>query len=145
MPFSSGPQSYPAWGSCLMSQLFTSGGQSTGVSALASVLDEYSGLVSFRTYWSDHLGVQGNLKGLLQHCRSKESILQFSAFFMVQLSHLYMTTGKTILLIIKWQPIPVSLPGKSHGWKSLVGYSPWSFKESDMTERLHTQLSLSAK
>ena len=60
--------------------------------------NEYSGLISFRMDWLDLLAVQGNLKSLLQHHSSKTSILQCSAFFMVQLSHLYMTTGKTIAL-----------------------------------------------
>ena len=58
----------------------------------------YSGLISFRTNWFDLLAVQGTLKSLLQHHSSKASILQQSAFFMVQLSHPYMTTGKTIAL-----------------------------------------------
>ena len=57
---------------------------------------EYSGLIYFRTDWADLLVVQGTLKSLLQHHSSKASILQCSAFFMVQLSHPYMTTGKTI-------------------------------------------------
>ena len=57
---------------------------------------EYSWLISFRTDWLDLLAVQGTLKSLLQHYSSKASILQCSAFFMVQLSHPYMTTGKTI-------------------------------------------------
>ena len=58
--------------------------------------NEYSGLISFRIDWLDFLVVQGTLKSLLQHHSSKASIFQCSAFFMVQLSHLYMTTGKTI-------------------------------------------------
>ena len=58
--------------------------------------NEYSGLISFRMDWLDLLAVQGTLKSLLQHHSSKASILWHSAFFMVQLSHLYMTTGKTI-------------------------------------------------
>ena len=57
--------------------------------------NEYSGLISFRMDWLDLLAVQGTLKSLLQHHSSKASILQCSAFFMVQLSHPYMTTGKT--------------------------------------------------
>ena len=61
--------------------------------------NEYSGLISFRMDWLDLLAVQGTLKSLLQHQSSKASILQFSAFFIVQLSHPYMTTGKTIALI----------------------------------------------
>ena len=58
--------------------------------------NEYSGLISFRIDWLDLLAVQGTLKSLPQHHSSKASILQLSAFFMVQLSHPYMTTGKTI-------------------------------------------------
>ena len=60
--------------------------------------NEYSGLISFRMDWLDLLAVQGILKSLLQHQRSKASILQCSAFFIVQLSRPYMTTGKTIVL-----------------------------------------------
>ena len=59
---------------------------------------KYSGLISFRIDWLDLLALQGTLKSLLQHHGSKTSILQYSAFFMVQLSHPYMTTGKTIAL-----------------------------------------------
>ena len=59
---------------------------------------EYSGLISFRVGWMDLLAVQGTLKSLLQHHSSKASILWLSAFFIVQLSHPYMTTGKTIAL-----------------------------------------------
>ena len=61
--------------------------------------NEYSGLISFRMYWLDLLAVQGTLESLLQHCSSKPSILWHSAFFIVQLSHPYMTTGKTIALL----------------------------------------------
>ena len=61
--------------------------------------NEYSGLISFRTEWFDLLAVQGTLKSL-QHHSSKASIIRCSAFFMVQLSHLYMTTGKTIALTL---------------------------------------------
>ena len=60
--------------------------------------NDYSGLISFRMDWLDFLAVQGTLKSLLQHHSSKESILQCSAFFIVQLLHPYMTTGKTIAL-----------------------------------------------
>ena len=60
--------------------------------------NEYSGLISFRMDWLDLLAVQGALKSLLQHHSSKASILRPSAFFIVQLSHPYMTTGKTIAL-----------------------------------------------
>ena len=82
-----------------MSQLFVSGGQSIGVSASnISPSNEHSGLISFRMDWLDLLAVQGTLKSLLQHHSSKASILWHSAFFTVQLSHPYMTTGKTIAL-----------------------------------------------
>ena len=60
--------------------------------------NEYSGLISFRMDWLDLLAVQGTLKSLLQHHSSKASILRHSAFFIVQLSHPYMTTGKTTAL-----------------------------------------------
>ena len=60
--------------------------------------NEYLGLISFRMDWLDLLAVQGTLKSLLQHHSSKASILRRSAFFIAQLSHLYMTTGKTIAL-----------------------------------------------
>ena len=63
--------------------------------------NEYSGLVSFTIDWFALLAVQGTLKSLLQHHSSKASIFQYSAFFMVRLSHPYMTTGKTIALTIR--------------------------------------------
>ena len=66
--------------------------------------NEYSGLISFRMDWLHHLPVQGTLKSLLQHHSSKVSLLQLSAFFIVQLSHPYVTTGETIALTLysKW-------------------------------------------
>ena len=91
---------------------------------------EIPGLISFRMDWLDLLVVQGTLKSLLQHHCSKASILQRSAFFTVQLSYPYMTTGKTIALTIPWvsesevaqscptlnDPMDCSLPGSSiHG------------------------------
>ena len=80
-----------------MSQFFPSGGQSIGVSASTiSPSNGHSGLISFRMDWVDLLAVQGTLKSLLQQHSLKASILSCSAFFMVQLSHPYMTTGKTI-------------------------------------------------
>ena len=79
-----------------MSQLFTSGGQSVGVSASTSVLPMNT--QDFRMDWLDLLAVQGTLKSFLQHRSSKTSILRCSAFFIVQLSHPYMTAGKTIAL-----------------------------------------------
>ena len=97
--FSSHLQSFPASGSCQMSQFFVSGGQSIGVSSFSiNPSNGYSGLISFRMDWLDLLAVQGTPKSLLQHHSSKASILQCSAFFVVQLSHPYMTTGKTIAL-----------------------------------------------
>ena len=94
-PFSSCPQSFPGSGSFPMSQLFASGGQSIAVCFSISPPNEYSGLTSLRM---DLLAVQGTLKNLLQHHSSKASILQCSAFFIVQLSHPYTTTGKNIAL-----------------------------------------------
>ena len=109
--------------------------------------NEHPGLITFRMDWRDLLAVQGTLRSLLQHHSSKASVLWHSAFFTVQLSHSYMSTGKTIALtkrnfvgkvmplllmlsrlVIRrrqWHPTPVLLPGKSYGWRSLVGYSPW--------------------
>ena len=86
-----------------MSQLFAKGGQSIGVSASASVLPMNTQDCSPLgwTDWLDLPEVQGTLKSLLQYHSSKASIIQCSAFFIVQLSHPYMTTGKTIALI-RW-------------------------------------------
>ena len=97
-PFSSCPQSLPASRVC-----------SNELALLirwpkhwcSSISPSSSGLISFRIDWFDLLAVQGALKHFLQHHNSKASILQHSAFFMVQLSHLYMTTGKTIALTIQ--------------------------------------------
>ena len=66
----------------------------------SSPSSEYSGLISFRIDWFELIAVQGTLRSLLQHHSSKASILWLSAFFMVQLSHPYMTAGKTIALTI---------------------------------------------
>ena len=99
VPFSSRLQSFLASGSFLMSQFFTSGGQSIGVSASASVLPMNTqdwfplGLTGLTSLQSN-----GFSKNLLQHHNSKASILRLSAFFIVQLSHPYLTTGKTIAL-----------------------------------------------
>ena len=88
---------------------------------------EYSGLISFRMDWLDLLAVQGTLKSLLQHHSSKTSVLRHSAFFIVQLSHPYMTTGKTIALTRR------TFVGKV---VSLL-FNMLSSKEWDMTERLN--------
>ena len=98
IPFSSCLQSFPASGSFQMSQLFASGSQSIGVTASTSVLpmNIQDWLISFRTDWLDLLAVQGTLKSVLQHHSSRASILRRLAFFKVQLSYPYVTTGKTI-------------------------------------------------
>ena len=95
-------QSFPASGSFPVSQLFTSGGQSIGISPSASVLPMslqgwfplgLTGLISLQS--------KGLSRVFLQHHSSKASVLEHSAFFMVQLSHPYMTTGKTIALTVQ--------------------------------------------
>ena len=95
-PFSSCSQAFPAWRSFLMSWLFASGGQRS-----ISPSSEYSGFISLTIDWFDLFAVQGTLKSLLQHQCSKASILWCSACFMVQISHLYMATGKTIALTMQ--------------------------------------------
>ena len=98
VPFSSHLQSFPASGSFQMSRLFTSSGQSIGV----QLQHQYFQRIFRTNFLSDglveFLAVQGTLKSLLQYHSSKASILLCSAFFIVQLSHPYMTTGKTIAL-----------------------------------------------
>ena len=102
IPFSSRLQSFPASGSFQMIQFFAiRWPKYWSFSFSISPSNEYSGLISFRMDWFELLAVQGTLKSLLQHHSSKASILQCSSFFMVQLSHLYMTTGKTIALTIR--------------------------------------------
>ena len=96
--FSSCLQPFPASGSFLMSWLFPSGDQSFSFNSSPS--NEYSGLISFRIDWFDFLADQRILKSLLKHHSSKASVLWLSAFFIVQLSLLYMTTQKTIALTI---------------------------------------------
>ena len=99
IPFSSCLQSCPASESFPMSQFFASDGQSIeSFSFSISPSNEYSGLISFRIDLFDLLAVQGTLKSLLQQHSSKASILRCSGFFIIQLSHSYMTTGKTIAL-----------------------------------------------
>ena len=85
--FSSCLQSFPAPGSFAVSQFFSSGSQNVGASSFSiSPSNEYSVLISFRIDWLDLLAVQGTLKSLLQHHSSKPSILQCSAFYIIQLS-----------------------------------------------------------
>ena len=97
-PFSSCLQSFPASGSFSMSQLFVRQPKYWSFSFNSSPSNEQPGLISFRMDCLDLLPVQGTLKSLLQHHSSKVPIFQCSAFFIVQLSHPYMTTGKTIAL-----------------------------------------------
>ena len=78
--------------------------------------NEYSGLISFRMNWLGLLAVQENLKSLLQYHSSKASILRHSAFFMVQHSHPYMTTGKTMMLLTG---LRVTLKECDHPWRSI--------------------------
>ena len=106
--------------------------------------NEHPGLISFRMDWLDLLAVQGTLKSLLQHHTSKALILQCSAFFTVQLSYPYMTTGKTIALtrqtfvgrvisllfnmlsgLVAMAPHSSTLAWKIHGRRSLLACSPW--------------------
>ena len=98
VPFSSCPQSFPASVFSNESALRIRWPKYWSFSFNISPSNEHPGLVSFKMDWLDLLAVQGTLKSLLQHCSSKASILQCSAFFSVQLSYPYMTTGKTIAL-----------------------------------------------
>ena len=97
IPFSSCLRSFPTSGSFQMSQLFR-WPEYWSFNFNISPSSEHPGLISFRMDWLDLLAVQGTLESLLQHYSSKASVLQCSAFFIVQLSHPYMTTGKTTAL-----------------------------------------------
>ena len=113
IPFSSCPQSPPASGSFPKSQLFTWGGPKYwSFSFSISPSNEHPGLISSRMDWLDLLAVQGTLKSLLQHHSSKASILWRSAFFTVQLSHPYMTTGITIALMRR-----IFVESKTREWR----------------------------
>ena len=101
VPFYSCLQSFPASGSSPMSWFFALVAKVWSFSFSISSSNEYSGLISFTTDWLDLLAVQGTLKSLLQHHSSKASMLQRSAFLIVQLSHPYMTTGK-IIALTRW-------------------------------------------
>ena len=101
VPFSSCLQSFPASRSFSNeSVLYIRGAKYWSFSFSISPSSEYLGLITFRIDWFDLLAVQGTLKSLFQHHSSKASIFRHSVFFTVQLSHLYMTTGKTIALTI---------------------------------------------
>ena len=147
VPFSSCLQTFPNFRVfCSESALHIRRPKDWSFSFNISPSNEHPGLISFKMDWLDLLAVQGTLKSLLQHHSSKASILQGSAFFTVQFSHPYMTSGKTIALtrqtfvdkampllfnmlsrlVItflnrKWQTALVFLPGKSNGQKSLAG------------------------
>ena len=99
VPFSSCPQFFPASGSLNESALRIRWPKYWSFSFNISPSYEHPGLISFRIDWVDLFAVQGTLKSLLQHHSSKASIFRCSAFFIVQLSHPYMTTGKTTTLI----------------------------------------------
>ena len=98
VPFSSCLRSFPASGSVPVSQFFTSVAKVLEFQLQHHSFQWTPGLISFRMDWLDLRAVQGTLKSLLQHHSSKASILRHSAFFIVQLSHPYMTTRKTIVL-----------------------------------------------
>ena len=98
VPFSSCPQSLPASESFPKSQLCMRWPKYWSFNFSVIPSNEHPGLISFRMDWLDLLAVQGTFKSLLQHHSSKASILQHSAFFTVQLSHPYVTAGKTIAL-----------------------------------------------
>ena len=97
--FSFCTQSYSTSGTFPMSQFFASDDQNTGASASASVLPVSDQLISLKIDWFDLLAVQGTFRSLLQHHSSKASVLWHSAFFMVQLSQPYVTTGKTSIAL----------------------------------------------
>ena len=98
IPFSSCPQSFPAWVFSNESAVCIRWPKYWSFSFNISLSNEHPGLISFRMDWLDLLAVQGTLKSLPQHHSSKASILHCSAFFTVQLSHPYMITEKTIVL-----------------------------------------------
>ena len=135
-PFSSCLQSFPASGSFPVSRLFTSGGQHIGASASASVLPmNIQGWFPLELIGCIFLLFKGTLKSLLQHHRLRdEDILEICWETMWICS----TQRRR-----QWRPTPVLSPGKSHGWRSLVGCGPWRRYESDTTEQLHFHFSLS--
>ena len=100
VPFSFCLLSFPASGFVPESTLHIRWPKYWSFSFSISLFNEYSGVISFTTDWFDLLAFQGIFKSLLQHHHSKASILHHSAFFMVQISHPHMTTGKTIALTI---------------------------------------------
>ena len=130
VPFSFHLQSFPASGSFPVSQFFSSGSQSIGVSASASVLP-MNIQDWFPLGWTCWISLQS--KGLGLSRAFSNTTVQKHQFFSTQLS----------LWRRQWHPTPVLLPGKSHGWRSLEGCSPWGCWGSDMTEWLPFLFSLS--
>ena len=129
-PFSFCLQSFPASGYFPMSRLFGSGGQTIRASASASIHPIFRA-DSFRIDWFDLLAAQGTLKSLFQHHSSKASILWCSAFFMVQLSHPYVTTGKTIALtrrafVSKVMSLLLNMLSRSPGFVYLSKNQLWA-------------------
>ena len=96
-------------------------------------------MISFRMDWLDLLAVQGTLKSLLKHHISKASVLQCSAFFIVQLSHPNMTTGKTLALTRQYSCLENPMDGEA-SWAAVHGVAK---SQSGMTERLQFHFSLS--
>ena len=141
IPFSSHLQCFPASGSFPVSQFFASDGQGIGVSASASVLPmNIQDLISLRIDWLDLLVVQGTPKSLLQHHSSKAPILWCSAFFIVQLWHPYMTTGKTRLCqlpLLSWHDHMIFF-SLTHWWMDYINFQ--MLNKPSITERNLTWL-----
>ena len=121
VPFSSCPQSLPASESSNESTLHMRWPKYWSFSFSIIPSKEIPGLISFRMDWLDLLAIQGTLKSLLQHHSSKASILWCSAFFTVQLSHPYMTTGKTIALTRLESLFIAALFTRAKRWKQPKG------------------------
>ena len=136
IPFSSWPQSLPPSGSVFSSEstLHMMWPKYWSFSFSMSPSNKHPGLISFRMDWLDLLAVQGTLKSLLQHHSSKTSIFRRSAFFAVQLSHSYMTTGKTIAFTRRthlkrpWERLRAGGEGDDRGWDGwMASLTQWSW------------------
>ena len=119
VPFSSSPQSFPASESFEMSQLHIRWPKCHSFSFNISPSNEHPGLIFFRMDWLDLLAVQGTFKSLLQHHSSKPLILWHSALFIVQLSHPYMTTRKTIALT-RWAFVGKVMSRMDYWWEKMI-------------------------
>ena len=139
--FSSCLQSFLASGSLPVSRLFELGSQVLELQLQDHFPVVYSGAISFRIGWLNIFALQETLKSLIQHHSLKASILWHSAFFIVQLSHPYMTTGKWDEMVGWYHQLSrhefeqASGDGDEQG--SLACCNPWGHKESDMTEQLN--------